>query len=276
MANKEQTEKSIMEYWVSKSNELVQRARYSLSLRESRALDYAVSKIQKADKPDRIYKVDSNEAYKVITNTEHLGGKDPRQAYQIFYGLQYRPVQIYLKAGHRVAFNWFDHVGIDENTGEIEFQFHRFLEPYLFGQTENFTAYWLQNTAKMRSVYGPRLYQVLKSYAKGKKIEKTFTLDELKDAIGASFEAVKNRSGVYEIKPTKSYEMYGKLKQAVIDPAVEDVNTFSDMVVSYEAIKTGRKVTAIKFIVNDNHAEAGARYLDHLDRQRHPERYTTP
>lgn len=275
MASTEQTEK-VMDYYVSKSNEMIQRARYILSLREQRALEYAICKIQKTDNPGKVYTVDPDEAYKIVAATEHLGGRDSQQAYQIFKGLQSRPVEIYPKAGLRVACNWFHHVGINEDTGELEFQFHDMLAPHLFQLRGNFTAYHLQYTAKMRSVYGPRLYQVLKSYAKGKKIKKDFSLDELKDAIGASFEAVKNSRGVYEVKTIKSYGMYGKLKQAVIDPAVEDINTYSDMTVSYKEIKTGRKVTAIKFIVNDDHTESGARYLEQIDRQRHPERYTTP
>lgn len=264
-------------YKVSKSNELVQRARYSLSLRESRALDYAVSKIQKADKPGKVYKVDSKEAYRIVTQADgHMGGRDLRVAYDVFRSLQYRPVEISPKAGVRVSCNFLRHVTIDENSNTLSFEFDSKLTPHLLNQYKNFTAYELRNTARMKSVYGPRLFQVLKSYAKGQKIEKTFTLDELREAIGASFEAFKNSRGVYEVKPIKSYEMYGKLKQAVIDPAVDDINQYSDMTVEYEGIKTGRKVTAIKFVVNDDHAEAGARYLEQLDRERHPERYTTP
>lgn len=272
-----QEKEKALAYIVSKSNEMVQRSRYSLPLREQRALDYAISKIQKADRPGKVYKVDPKEAYKIVTSSESaMGGKEYREAYQIFKGLQYRPVEIYPKAGLRVSCSWFHHVAINENTGTLEFQFHDMLAPYLFQLRGNFTAYYLENTARMKSVYGPRLFQVLKSYAKGQKIEKTFTLDEFKEAVGASFEAIKNKRGVYEVKTIKSYEMYGKLKQAVIDPAVDDINQYSDMTVEYEGIKTGRKVTAIKFVVNDDHAEAGARYLEQLDRERHPERYTTP
>ena len=270
---REKLEKALS-YRVSKSNEMVQRARYSLSLREGRALEYAISKIQKTDKPGKVYRVDPKEAYRIVTASEgRMGGRELRAAYEVFQSLQYRPVEISPKAGVRVSCNFLHHVTIDENSNTLSFEMDSKLAPYLLDQYKNFTAYELRNTAKMRSVYGPRLYQVLKSYAKGRKIEKAFTLDELREAIGASFEAFKNKRGVYEVKATKSYEMYGKLKQAVIDPAVEDINTYSDMRVEYEAIKTGRKVTAVQFKVNDDHAEAGARFMDQLDRKHHPGRY---
>ena len=261
-------------YKVSKSNEMVQRGRYILTLREQRALDYAISKIQKADKPGKVYQVDPKEAYRIVTAAEgHMGGRELRAAYDVFRSLQYRPVEICPKAGVRVSCNWLQHVTIDENNNTLSFEIDSKLTPYLLHLRENFTAYELRNTAKMKSIYGSRLYQVLKSYAKGREVEKAFTLDELKEAIGASFEAFKNKRGVYEVKTIKSYEMYGKLKQAVIDPAVEDINTYSDMRVEYEAIKTGRKVTAVKFKINDDHAAAGARFMDQLDRQHPPERY---
>ena len=275
--NERQEQEKALEYTVSKSNEMIQRSRYSLPLREQRALDYAIAKIQKNDKPGKVYRVDPKEAYKIVTSADNaMGGKEYREAYQIFKGLQYRPVEIYPRAGVRVSCNWFHHVAIDENTGTLEFEFHDMLSPYLFQLRRNFTAYYLENTAKMKSVYGPRLYQVLKSYAMGRKVEKTFTLDEIKEAVGASFVAVKNGRGVFEVTTIKSYEMYGKLKQAVIDPAVDDINECSDMRVTYEAIKTGRKVTAIKFIVNDDGYDRSERYFEQIDRERHPERYTTP
>lgn len=253
MAKDEQQEQEkALEYVVSKSNEMIQRSRYSLPLREQRALDYAISKIQKQDKPGKLYKVDPKEAYRIVTSADSdMGGKEYRQAYQIFRSLQYRPLEIYPRAGLRVSCSWFDHVTIDENTGELEFQFHNMLTPYLFQLSRNFTAYYLEHTAKMKSVYGPRLYQVLKSYAKGKNTDKTFTLDEFKEAVGASFEAVQNGRGVYEVRAIKSYQLYGKLKQAVIEPAVEDINRCSNVRVTYEEIKTGRKVTGIKFMVED-------------------------
>lgn len=263
-----------LRYQVAKSNELIQKSRYCLALREQRALDYAISKIQKADPSDKVYRVDAKEAYRIVTSSKGaMGGNDYRNAYQIFKNLQGMPVEISPREGLLVSCNWFHHVSYDKTTGVIEFQFHNLLTPYLFSLRGNFSRYFLEVTVKMKCVYGPRLYQLLKAIAKGKKVELTIPLEQLKNDIGASLEAVKNRRGLYEVKIIRGYESYGKFKQAVLDPSVEDINRCSDIRVEYEPVKTGRRVTAIKFKVNDDNADSMLRAFEEIDRMKHPWRY---
>jgi len=47
----------------------------------------------------------------------------------------------------------------------------------------------------------------------------------------------------------KSYDGFGVNRQKVIEPAIKEINTKTDIKLSYKAIKTGRKVTSIKFKV---------------------------
>ncbi|WP_252235748.1 RepB family plasmid replication initiator protein [Clostridium sp. ZS1] len=47
----------------------------------------------------------------------------------------------------------------------------------------------------------------------------------------------------------KSYDKYGLFRTKVLDMAYEEINNCSDILFDYEEIKTGRKVTSIKFTI---------------------------
>ena len=269
-------ESTALYYDVYKSNEMIRRSRYSLTLREQRALDYAISKIQPNDKPGKEYKVKFQEACQVVNaldSVSSLGGAQYNAAFDFFGELVTREILIYPKGGGRTRCTWFTKVHQDEN-GDISFQFNEELAPYLFELRKNYTKYQLAYTVRMKSIYGPRLYQILRSHCvKGRTIEKSFTLSELRKEIGADFVSVKNRKGEYETRSLKSYDTYGKLKQAVIAPAINDINEYTDIFVSYTETKTGRKVTGVKFKIKDVTNERSIQMWEQIDKERHPERY---
>ena len=45
------------------------------------------------------------------------------------------------------------------------------------------------------------------------------------------------------------YPNFKDFRVNVLEPAMEDINTYTDIKVKYEAIKTGRKITDIEFII---------------------------
>ena len=130
---------------------------------------------------------------------------------------------------------WIEHPHQDEN-GDMEFNFDPYIVKYLFDVQKRFTQYKLQAVVKMKSTYGIRLYELLKSYINIR--QKRFTLDELRQALGAE---------------NKAYDNYGKFKQSVLARALDDLAN-SDMKVDYIEIKNGRKVIGIEFIMTDIHA----------------------
>jgi plasmid replication initiation protein len=60
-----------------------------------------------------------------------------------------------------------------------------------------------------------------------------FSLDELKNELGAD-----------EIH---SYEIYSNFRREVIERALREINTYTDLNLEYKPIKTGKKVTRIIF-----------------------------
>ena len=82
------------------------------------------------------------------------------------------------------------------------------------------------------------LYEILKDYVNLKNI--TFEIEEFKKAI--------------DLKETQ-YPRFNNLKDYVLTPAIEEINSKTDLKVSYEKISQGRKVTHLKFFISEKKAK---------------------
>ncbi len=49
---------------------------------------------------------------------------------------------------------------------------------------------------------------------------------------------------------TSSYADFNNIRKKIIEPAINEINEKTDIKMSYETIKTGRKITAIKFLIS--------------------------
>ncbi len=219
---------------VRKSNDMIQKSRYSLSLREQRLLLYCISKIKPEDTGTERYKIKLRDATKICGVSEkNINGQVYNDVFNAFSTLRDRGFTIYTDKGRaRVAF--IDNPEQDKE-GNIEFNFNKYVVPYLFNVQKRFTQYNLRIAVKMRSVYGIRLYELLKSYQN--LGSKRFELDELRGLLGAA---------------EKSYkEKFGLFRKNVLEPAMKDIDN-TDLKVSYIEIKEGRRISAIEFIISDD------------------------
>ncbi len=87
----------------------------------------------------------------------------------------------------------------------------------------------------MNSTYSIRLYELLKERQLYKQRE--FTIEKLREHFGLS---------------EKQYPAYGNLKQRIIKPAVEEINSKTDILVDFTETKKGRKVDKVKFSIKAN------------------------
>lgn len=94
---------------------------------------------------------------------------------------------------------------------------------------EYYTGYSLQYILPMSSQYSPRLYELLKSYQKNNR-EWFFNIEELKRILDA-----------------QSYDRWPDFKRRILEPAVNEINEYSDLNVAYDTEKEGRKVTRVIF-----------------------------
>nr|WP_283697481.1 RepB family plasmid replication initiator protein [Clostridium perfringens] len=106
--------------------------------------------------------------------------------------------------------------------------------PYLLELKRYFSQYKLFTPLSFKSKYSIRLYQIFKA----NEIRKNFTI---------SLESLREILNLQQ----KSYESFNRLKERVINTSLEEINK-TDIYVKFEEIKTGRKVTAIKFYIKEN------------------------
>jgi len=130
---------------------------------------------------------------------------------------------------------WISRQAIYEN-GNAEIRFAVDVIPYLTTLMElgNFTKYKLENMGGLKSAYAIRLYELLKQYENLKT--RKLTIDDLREilCLGDKYTAMRD------------------FKKRVLDLAITEINTCTDLKVSYENIKTGRKVTGFLFTIKLN------------------------
>ncbi|MCB2299606.1 RepB family plasmid replication initiator protein [Clostridium tagluense] len=85
---------------------------------------------------------------------------------------------------------------------------------------------------KLNSGYSLRLYEILRSKSFKNKIE--MPIDELYSMV------------------SNNYERYTEFKKNVLEKCKEELKNKTDISFRYEEIKTGRKVTSIKFYITSN------------------------
>ena len=257
---------------VRKANQLIQKNRFDMSVREQRLLLYCISRIKPTDRGGELYKIKIQDVYRA----SGIDGSDGR-AYEAMKEAVKRldsfNFELKDENGAIDIVHWIRDTKIDKGRGVIAFRFDPRVTPYLFNVRKYFTQYELGNALRMKSVYSVRLYEIVKSYENIR--EKGFTLDELRYLLGADIKTVKIEPGVYVTRKNTSYEQYARLKQKVIDPAVKEINECTDLEVSYAEVKKGRKVVGLRFVITDASDKRSEKQWEEIDRQRHPERYKT-
>ena len=98
--------------------------------------------------------------------------------------------------------------------------------------------------------YGIRLYEILKSYNKNNR-EWFFEIDKLKERIDAT---------------QACYSNFSNFKKKCLDPAVNEINAYTDINVAYVPEYEGRKVTRIRFFMAAKAKEDPAYYKKFSER----------
>lgn len=114
--------------------------------------------------------------------------------------------------------------------GTVEVRWHPDIVPFLFGLRKEFTTYKLKHAAAFRSIYSWRLFECLKSWQGAGRW--TPTIAEFQDATDATPTARAN---------------FKELRLRIIEPAVKELREKNGLIVKWEPVKSGRKVTALRF-----------------------------
>ena len=221
---------------VVKTNELIQ-ASYRLSPNEQSIILYAVTHLDSRGKvtDDVLYRLN-------VLDLANLTDTYIKDAYRDFKkaALKLFDRKILISEDVKTLTRFVQTVRYKDSEGIIELRFSREILPYLTQIKDNFTKYRFKHVAKFKSSYGVRMYELLIQRI-GISDTRELNVEWLKDTFQLG----------------QSYDKISNLKNKVIEPALKDINSHSDISVTYEQIKQSRKVIAFKFKIipnNTNHA----------------------
>lgn len=216
---------------VKQSNHLIS-AQYQLSLLEKRFMVYLISLISPGDKEFGWRTVDLDALAEIFPSAH----KDViRQFEEMADGLQSKILTIMdPDTGVRRKFNWIAAQSFDRKNRTVQVSIHPGLERHLLQLKSIYTTYSIGNITNLRSVYGIRLYELLKQ-AQGLR-RRSFKPDELRLMLGAE----------------DGYPRYSNFKQRIIQPAVREICRHTDIRCEFGEEFKGKKVVAVNFKIFGN------------------------
>ena len=215
-------------YNVVKHNDLIQRSRYNLTLQEQKIIVYLISKIQMNDTNLDLCELQIKE-FCEICGIDETSGKNYAALKQAVMALRNKGFWVNIN-GEYISMSWIEKARISPKSGTIKIKLDDDMKPYLLELKERFTSYKLYFILAMKSKYSIRLYEILKSYQKLNQCE--FEIEQLKKLLDA-----------------ETYEIFADFRVRAVDVAVKEINTYSDISVSYSLEKQGRMFHKIKFSI---------------------------
>ena len=226
-------------YQVVKSNEIVQRARYDLNITELKTLAFIISKIKPTDTELQEYSFPVKD-YCQVCGLEYSNGGNYQHIKATLKGLSDQSFWIKDEKGQEVLCRWVQKARINKGSGKITVRLDEDMHKYVIGLFSNFTQYELISTLPMKSAYSFRIYELLKSYAFAKS--HTFDIDDLKRTIAA-----------------EHFSNFKDFRRRVLEYAVKEINMYTDIEISWEPIKNGKKVIQVRFDITQR--DTWGRYL---------------
>lgn len=226
------------EYLIVEHNDLVQQQRFilnrnagtSLTLEEEKIICYLISQIKPQTNVLEPLTFDIKTFCEIIGISTTSGANSYAYLKRTIQKLASRVMWLEDRETKiETTVRYIDRASIKHGSGEITIKLDEMLAPYLLNLAGNYFQFSFHNILAMRSKYGICLYKLLKSYCfKYNRVR--FNIEDLKITLDAA-----------------NYKNFYLFKQKVIEPALKDINSFSDLVVNVRYEKTGRAYTHIIF-----------------------------
>jgi plasmid replication initiation protein len=216
---------------VSMSNSIVSAA-HALTLAEKRIMSAALAQLDSMAKtaPTKAVKVTALEYAECFDIDETTAYEQLKKgADGLFERIIRRLVPTpYGKKLEKIR--WIDRALYHPGEGYVEINFSNQVAPYLMALEKRFTTYRLEQTRALRSIHSWRLFENLKRW----------------ESTGLWRVSIEDFH--HAMESTKSYrENFAQLRKWVIEPAVRELKELSGLEITWEAHKTGRKVSTLLF-----------------------------
>ena len=234
---------------IVKDNRLIV-SKYHLTLAQIKFISFMSSQIRKDDEDFYIYSFKINDILNVLgmqrVNYKRLrvSLRELMTKYIVLENTQYDIKE--------TTFLSFFH--IDKKNDLINIRFDKSLKPFLLQLNKKFTKLSLKKILRFNSQYTIRMYEIIESkaniyerYKNKHELEFEYEIEEFKEIMVGDY-----NYKTEQIEILKSYTLYNNFKRKVLDICYKELKEKGDYYFEYEPIKTGRKVTSIKFKIHTN------------------------
>lgn len=126
---------------------------------------------------------------------------------------------------------WISKASYVDGAGNVQLIFSADVIPHITRLERAFTSYPLEKIGSLTSVHAVRLYELLVQFLTVGK--RRISIADLREALGF----------------TTEYKTTANLKEWVIDVAIKQINTHTDIKTKYKVIKTGRSFSHFDFTI---------------------------
>ena len=222
---------------VIKHNDLVQKARYNLSVKEEKTFEFLISLIKPPTNDAEIqplkYEFEIKDFCKICGLDEDNGNNYIR-AKETLKSLRDKSFWLKQEDGSEVLVGWLSKARTNKKSGKAVIEFDSDLIPYLLNLKANTTRFQLINILPLQSKYSIRFYNLACSF-KNMKSHKVYELEELKSLL---------------MIPEEQYKALKDFKRRVLNKAKEEINNYTDINIEFQT-KTIRGVSKIAILVED-------------------------
>jgi plasmid replication initiation protein len=210
---------------VAKANELID-ARYKLNVQAQKLLLCCIGKLDGRKEVPKESILTANEFAEMTGIPLNDAYKELYQAADKLFNASLKLIE----DGEEVEIVWVQEKAKKlKGQGQVRLVWSDRVRRYL-GELEGcFTKYKLKSVSTLKSAHSIRLYELLMLWQSTGI--RTISVDDLKASLGLS----------------DAYPQFFIFNRDVLKPSMKEINTRSDIKVRVETLKTGRKITALKF-----------------------------
>lgn len=229
---------------VTKSNMLIE-AGYRLSLTEMQIILYGIGLINPLQKDFPLsYQIEITRFSKMFDRDHGDIYKEVKNA--VVKRFWNRDFSYPDEKGKIVTLRWLTKMVHEDKSGYIEIKFSEEIQPYLHQLQGNFTSFYIDQIAKLKSIYSVRFYEyAIMVLNKNKSNQEIFSL---------SIEEIKKWLNIED-----RYKRFCDFKIRILEKSKNEISNLSNLNFKYKVIKLGRHPNTIEFSVSKKNQDV------HLD-----------
>lgn len=211
---------------VTKHNHLVQ-ASYRLSLTAQRVFILAIGQINHKQNLKDHYEITAEEFSKMYNVSPKTAYRDLKEGLDELYNADIKLDDLELKILTRRRI--VDEAKYHYGEGKISISFPEKLHPFLCEMNGKYTQYRICQVSNLKSAYAIRLFELLMQFK----------------STGDRIITLKNFRNWFRIE--NKYKTYADLNKRIIKPAINELNTKTNLSIKYTPIKKERRVHILSF-----------------------------